>query len=412
VRGLRVFEMRVFRMGWRGVWRNRRRSFVTVAATSFGLLVMILYHGIMEGYLAGMERNVLDLEVGDVQVFAGDYRENPSIYTRIEDPDSVLATLEAQGLRASPRLLAFGMAAAGDSSAGVSFRGIDVARDTRVSRIHEQLARGEWLDPGDPHGVVLGRRIARTLGVGPGAEVLVLSQGADGSMAYDLYRVRGVLLGVSDAIDRTGMFMTDGAYRELFVVPDGVHQIIVRRPTGVSLLSTANRVQQAAGVLDVRTWRQLMPTLSSMLDSARSLIVVMFVIVYIAIGILILNAMLMAVFERVREFGVLKALGVSPFDVLRLILVESAIVTAIAIAIGVGLAIPGLIYLRDVGLDLSSLAGVTILGIAMDPVWRAVITPDAFRLPILTLVSIVALAVLYPAAKAALISPVEAMRHH
>ena len=368
-------------MAWRGVWRNRRRSLVTVAATSFGLLVMILYHGIMEGYLASMERNILDLEVGDVQVFAGDYRENPSIYTRIEDPDGVLAALEAQGLRASPRLLAFGMAAAGDSSAGVSFRGIDVVRDTRVSRIHEQLAQGEWLDPADPHGVVLGRRIARTLGLGPGAEVLVLSQGADGSMAYDLYRVRGVLLGVSDAVDRTGMFMTDGAYRELFVVPSGVHQIIVRRPAGVSLLSTANRVQQAAGVLDVRTWRQLMPTLSSMLDSARSLIVVMFVIVYIAIGILILNAMLMAVFERVREFGVLKALGVSPFHVLRLILVESAIVTAVAIAVGVGLATPGLIYLRDVGLDLSSLAGVTILGIAMDPVWRAVITPDAFRLP-------------------------------
>lgn len=403
--------MRVFRMGWRGVWRNRRRTLVTMAATSFGLLVMILYHGFMEGYLRSMERSVLDFEAGDLQVFADDYRENPSIYTRIEHPDAVLAKLEAQGLAGSPRLLGFGMAAAEDASAGVSFRGLDVALDARVSRIQEQLARGEWLDPADPRGVVLGRRIARTLGVDVGDEVLVLSQGADGSMAYDLYRVRGILLGVSDAIDRTGLFMTQDAYRELFVVPEGVHQIVVRRPADVSLLSAANQAQLAAGALDVRTWRQLMPTLATMMDSARSLIVVMFVIVYIAIGMLILNAMLMAVFERVREFGVLKALGVSPFGVLRLILVESAIVTGLAIAIGVTLAIPCLIYLRDVGIDLSSLAGVAVMGIAMDPVWRAVITPDAFRLPILSLVCIVAIAVAYPAVKAALISPVEAMRH-
>jgi ABC-type lipoprotein release transport system permease subunit len=397
--------MRVFRMAWRGVWRNRRRTLVTVAATSFGLLVMILYHGFMEGYLRSMERSVLDFEVGDVQIFADDYRENPSIYTRIDDPDTVLARLRAEGIPASARLLAFGMAASGDASAGVSFRGIDVEQDAGVSRIQEQLARGEWLEAADSRGVVLGRRIARTLAVDVGDELLVLSQGADGSMAYDLYRVRGVLLGVSDATDRTGLFMTEAAYRDLFVVPEGVHQIVVRRPTGVSLLSTANRVQQAAGVLDVKTWRQLMPTLSSMMDSARSLIVVMFVIVYIAIGMLILNSMLMAVFERVREFGVLKALGVSPFEVLRLILVESAIVTGIAILV------PGLIYLRDVGINLASLAGVTVMGVAMDPVWRAVITPDAFRLPIVTLVVIVALAVAYPAAKAALIRPVEAMRY-
>jgi len=403
--------MNVFKMGWRGIWRNRRRTLVTVAATSLGLLTMILYAGLMEGYLRGMETSVLDLEVGDMQVFAGDYRENPSIYTRIEAPESLLAPLEAAGLHATGRLLAFGMAASGDSSAGVSFRGVDVERDARVSRIHEQLAQGSWLDPAEPRQVVLGRRIARTLGVTPGDEVLVLSQGADGSMAYDLYTVRGVLLGVSAATDRSGMFMTQAAFRELFVVPDGVHQIIVRRPADLDLASAAVRVQGLAGALDVRTWRQLLPTVASMMDSARAAIVVMFVIIYIAIGILILNAMLMAVFERVREFGVLKALGVSPFGVLRLILVESAIVTGIAVVVGVGLGVPGLIYLSEVGLNLSSLAGVSIMGLAMDPHWRAVITPDVFRLPIVTLLAIVAVAVVYPALKASLISPIEAMRY-
>jgi hypothetical protein len=129
-------------------------------------------------------------------------------------------------------------------------------------------------------------------------------------------------------------------------------------------------VHSLARELDVKTWRQLLPTISSMLDSARGVMIAMFFIIYVAIGILILNAMLMAVFERIREFGVLKALGVGPFDVLRLILVESAIQTAIAILVGVSLAVPGILYLSRTGIDLGKLGGVTIMGIAWDPVWR------------------------------------------
>jgi ABC-type antimicrobial peptide transport system permease subunit len=139
--------------------------------------------------------------------------------------------------------------------------------------------------------------------------------------------------------------------------------------------------------------------------------IAMFMIVYVAIGILILNAMLMAVFERVREFGVLKALGVGPLDVLRLILVESAIQTGIALLVGLGLSLPGLVYLSTVGIDLGRLAGISIVGIALDPVWRAAVNVATFTGPILTLVFIVSAAVIYPALKAALIRPVEAMRH-
>jgi ABC-type lipoprotein release transport system permease subunit len=399
-------------MAWRNVWRNRRRTIVTIAAMSLALLVMILYAGLMEGYLRGMERSVLDLEVGDVQIFPLDYRDNPSIYTLIEDPDGLLAPLDAAGFPATPRLLAYGIAAARDSSAGVSFRGVEVSSDARVSLVHEEVAQGTWLDPDDRRGVVLGRRLAKTLAAEPGSEIAVLTQGADGSLANDLYTVRGILRGIGDATDRTGIFMTADAFRELLVLPDGVHQIIVRRPPDVDLLAAALRVRGLAGQFDVQTWRELLPTVASMLDSARSAMIAMFFIIYIAIGILILNAMLMAVFERIREFGVLKALGVGPLDVLRMILAESAIQTGIAIGVGLALSVPGLVYLTRTGINLESLAGVSVLGIAMDPIWRAAVDSTIFTRPIVTLVSIVSLAVIYPALKAAVIEPVDAMRHH
>lgn len=104
--------------------------------------------------------------------------------------------------------------------------------------------------------------------------------------------------------------------------------------------------------LDVKTWRQLMPTIASMLDAGRGAMVMMGIIIYLAIAILILNAMLMAVFERVRELGVLKALGFGPLSLLGLILIESGVETGFAIVLGLALGIPGIFYLAHFGIDM------------------------------------------------------------
>jgi ABC-type lipoprotein release transport system permease subunit len=173
----------------------------------------------------------------------------------------------------------------------------------------------------------------------------------------------------------------------------------------------AARVKELASGHDVSSWRELLPTLASMLDSTSGVMYVMFMIIYIAIAIVILNAMLMSVFERIREFGVLKALGVGPGGVLRLILVESGLQTGLALAAGCLLSIPALWYMINIGLDMTWIGGLSISGIAWDPVWKAAVTQETYMGPVVTLVFIVSIAVLYPAVKAALIRPVSAMRH-
>jgi ABC-type lipoprotein release transport system permease subunit len=379
----------IWKTAWRNVWRSRRRTLVTVSAMSFGLWTMILYSGLMSWYLRDMEARILDLEVGDLQVHAPDYRDDPSLHTHIDDAEALLAELRSAGYRATARLLAYGMAAAEESSAGVAFLGVDVARDAEVSLVHEHLLSGSWLDPADPHGVVLGRRLARMLAVDLGGEIVVLSQGTDGAMAADLYRLRGVLESIGAAVDRGGVFMTAEAFRELFILPSGVHQIVVRRPAGTELDVAAEAVRAAAAGLDVRTWRDLL----------------------IAIAVLILNAMLMSVFERIRELGVLKALGVGPGGILGLMFAEALIVTAISILVGVTLGAPTLYYLATEGVELTSLTGISVMGVAMSPVWHADMSAATFGIPIGVLVLIVAIAVTYPALKAAFIDPVEAIHH-
>ena len=403
--------MNIFKMAWRNVLRNRRRSTVTIAAMAFALFVECLYSGLIPGYMNAMLEDITQLEVGDLQIHAEGYRNSPSLYTTIEDPAAVVAKVEALGYTAAPRLLGGGLGASGEYSAGVALRAVDVEKDKVVCGVSDKVADGQWLDASDPKGVVLGRFLARTLNAKPGSEVLLLSQATDGSMANELYTVRGVLGSVAEATDRVTIYMTEGAFRDLFVMPTGAHEIVIRVPGSTALADASAAIADAAPELEVKTWKELMPIIGQMLDSVQGMIFVLYFIIYIAVGILILNAMLMAVFERIREFGVLKAIGAGPGRVLGLILIESAMQTGIAIVLGIGAALPGMWWIGNKGIDFGSLGGMNMMGVSMRKIWYGIYEPATVAGPLIMLVVIVSMAVLYPAVKAAWISPVQAMRH-
>jgi ABC-type lipoprotein release transport system permease subunit len=402
--------MNVFTMGWRNVWRNKRRSWVAIAAMTLALWVLLLYSSIIPGYMNSMELSVTQLEVGDVQIHALGYLKKPSMYTAIEDSAAIVDKLEQAGIAASPRLLGGGLAASGEFSAGVSLRGLDVERDRKVSRLYETVGSGEWLDPNDPKGVVLGKRLAKNLSAKPGSEIIVVSQGIDGSMANDLYIVRGVLKAVGEGTDRAAVLMNAAAFRELMVIPTGAHQIVLRRGDR-ELDELATEVRVLAPDLDVQTWKELMPIIAQMVEMGSVAAYIVSFIVYLAVGILILNAMLTAVFERIREFGVLKAIGAGPLKILSLILVEGAVQAGVASVLGLVLALPAMWYLTVNGLNVGALGGMDIAGVAMADIWYGELTPQTCAGPLLMLWVMTMAAVVYPALKAALINPVHAMRH-
>lgn len=403
--------MSIFKMAWRNVWRNTRRTNVTIAAMTLALAVEVLYSGLVIGYFQAMERDILDLEVGDIQVFHPEFLETPSIYSTIADPAPIIDELDALGFPVAPRLLAGALAASGDSSAGVQIRGLAIDRERRVTMLHQAVGEGSWLDPADPSGVVIGRRLAKSLSVLPGGELILLGQAMDGSIANDRFTVRGVLKGIADGTDRTAVLLTEEAFRSFVEMPESIHQLVIRRPENLALPEAARAVREAAGGMDVKTWKELMPIVANMLDSGRGMIVIIFLVIYAAIAILVLNAMLMAVFERVREFGILKAIGVSPGSVFALIVVEAGIQTAAALCLGLLLSVPGMWYLSGNGINVGALGGTNVMGLAMRPVWYGIYTLDTIIVPIILLVVIVLLAVTYPALKAALIRPIRAIQH-
>ena len=403
--------MRILRLAWRNVWRNSRRSLVTISAMAFALWTMVLYAGLVEGMILGMEGDVLDLEVGEIQVVAEGYRDDPSLYRVIEDPEAVLARLDELDYPASARLLGGGLCAVDEESAGVQLVGLNVQRDAGVTLISERVAEGAWLTEGDVQGVVIGRKLARTIDAHIGDELLVLSQGWEGGLAADLYTVRGILGTVGASVDSGTVFMSEVAFRALLDVPTGAHQITVRVPKDTDLVAATAQIEAFDDGLDAMSWKELMPFIAMWLESTRGLIGIVYGIIYIAVAILVLNAMLMAVFERIREFGVMKAIGYSPSTVFGVIAVESAIQTALGTVVGLVLAMPVMFYLATVGIDTGALGGMSMMGMSMQQNWMGVYSPQVLATPIAVLWFMVGAAAVLPALRAARISPVAAMRH-
>ena len=405
--------MRVNTMAWRNVWRNTRRSVITIAAMTFSLLMMICATSFYEGLIIKMEANIIEVEMGDIQIHVKDYLNKPSIYANIERAQEVTAALEAMNYQTSARYLGSGLVASSETSSGAALFGVNVIDDADVSLVFERVASGQWLDVGDLKGVVIGRLLARTLGVTIDDELVLLSQAADGSMANDLYRVRGILGSISEVTDRGGVFMLADSFVDFYAMRGQAHRLVVRRPADVELSEALAAVKKVTGedVLEVKSWRELSPVLASMVDSALQILQLGFLVIYVAVVILLLNAMLMAIFERIREFGIMKAIGVSPASVLQLILTEGAIQALVAVALAFTLSIPALWYLVNVGIDLGSLGGVSVMGMSLDPVWRGIVSAKTFTMPLTTMLVIVVLGVLYPAIKAARITPLEAIHH-
>jgi ABC-type lipoprotein release transport system permease subunit len=406
--------MKILSIASRNVFRNWRRTLVTTLAMGFSGFIMTLFAALMAGMLQTSERNAVAMNLGDIQIHAEGYRDDPDLYNRIDNAAGLVNKLQQRGFHATQRIYGFGLAAAGSTSAGVQMRGVNLKNEATVTQVHKHVMQGQWLSDSDPMGVVIGRKLARTLGIRPGDEVIIIGQATDGSMANDLYTVRGILKSIGEEVDRAGFFIVEHSFRELMVLPEGAHEIAVMRPDRSSDLESAT-AQVAALARDYETlnWRQLQPVIARILDLADAQTIIMILITYVAVAMVILNAMLMSVFERIREFGIMKAIGVTPWQLMILIYAETMIQVVIASSISLASGWSAAHYFQKNGIDLSVIASSTSFGgVAIDPIWNAHVTTEALALPIVFLFIIAAAAVIYPAIKAAVIHPVKAIHYH
>ena len=406
--------MNLFTLASRNVYRHRHRSIVTTLAMAFACTMMIVFAALMDGFTIGSERNVVSMNTGDIQIHQPDYRDDPDIYSLIEQAGAIVEQHQQLGFYATVRLFAYGLMASDETSSGVQLRGIELETEPTVTDIDQHVMTGQWLSGDDPHGVVIGKKLSKLLDVGLGDELIFVGQTADGYMANDRFEIRGILKSVSAAIDNGGVFMSNTMLRELITLPKGAHEIVLMRHDRTTDLAavTAQVKSRVGEQLEVMNWQQLMPIINRFIETAHLQTLIMMIFTYIAVGSVVLNAMLMSVFERIHEFGIMKAIGVKPQQLIVLIYIEMFIQTFLAVLLALGAGSVLSWYIQENGLDMSSLAdGISFAGLAFDPVWYAALTSNALMMPSVFLFIIAAIAVIYPAIKVAVIQPVEAIHH-
>ncbi len=402
--------MNTFHYGWRNLWRNGRRTLITLAAVTLSTAILIASYGLMDGLMNHAVSNATNLVVGEVQVHAPGYLADHSIYKALTDPELIYKAAQKKDIPAALRRYGYGLVAAGTKSAGARFWGVEPALELATFDLAQHLEQGRFLTETPNRGVVLGQKLARSLRAQIGSEIVVVVQAADGSLGNDLYTVKGILKSAGDNIDRNAALIHAVDFEELFVSGERIHEVALNS-RGISPLELLRAlVSTAAPEEEVKSWRQLLPEVSDMVNLFDAFIWIFGLIFLLAAGMGVMNTMLMATYERIREFGILKALGATPWRIITDVAAEALVLAAMGTILGTILGLAGSYYLQEVGLDLSIFAGsYSVGGVAFDPVWRATISPKIVYIPVVLMMIIGLLASLYPAALAARLDPVRAI---
>lgn len=402
--------MSLLRQAWRNLWRNRRRTAITIAAISLNTMILITTGSLMDGLMKQMVRNATFLVTGEGELHARGYLADRSIYKTIAHSTNILAALRAQSIEAAPRTYGYGLVSHGTKAAGALFWGVDPTMEKEAFELAGRVEEGTFLGPAPQKGLVLGKKLARSLNATVGSEIVVLLQATDGSLGNDLFTVTGILRAAGERIDRSAAIMHVDDFRQLFVMPQGIHEIAVNTRGRIPLSVLMETLSRVAPDAEAKSWRQLMPTLSDMIQMSGAGLTFFSGIFFIAAGLGVMNTMLMATYERAHEFGLLKAIGTSPWRIVRDVTVEAWLLACLSSLLGLAAGIGASYALQEYGLDTSKLAGeTTVSGVLFDPVWRAALSVKAVVRPVLIMWAVCIIAALYPAAMSARLDPVESM---
>jgi ABC-type lipoprotein release transport system permease subunit len=402
----------MLKVAWRNIWRNWQRTAITGAAIAFNTAFLIVAIALNDGMLRQTIDSITAIVLGQAQVHAPAYRAKRSFYDTIDAPDRILQAADRAGVGAVARAYGSGLVSVGNKSSGARFWGVDARRERVVFDLARQVHSGAYLSdvpPPDARELVLGSKLASSLHAQVGEEVVAVVQASDGSIGNELFVVRGILKTVASNIDRSAAIIHQRDFDVLFSTQHPVHEVALLARDRRRSRAIASVAQAAAPDQEVLTWEELAPAPAKMSELMVVFTAVFGLIFSLAAGMGVMNSMLMSTFDRMREFGVLKALGATPWRIVRDVAAEAFVLTAVFTLLGTAVGFAANVWLHEHGLNIYTGDDLKVAGIAFDPIWRATLDAETILFPAVLMTCVGVLASLYPAIKAARLDPVVAM---
>jgi ABC-type lipoprotein release transport system permease subunit len=400
--------IQLYKMAWRDLGRNRRRTFFSMLALAFGVALLVFMASFVAGEMRGALQSAISLQSGHLQVRAASYNEDKTSLKwedLIENPDTLAAQIAARPevQAATPRLYATGIVVAGDTSTGVRVIGIDPASPASAP-FRDGMVSGDYLTADDRGGLLMGRTLADKLELAPGNTVNLLVNTSNGDVDQQSFVIRGLFSTGTPGYDESTIFL-----------PLAKAQAIARAENHASvifiLLKDQDQTDAVAAALQgpavqVKTYIQLNPLLSEFEQFANIFMYIFYLIVLGVTVTVIINTLIMSVFERTREIGILAAMGMRGGRIMAMFFAESSLLAVGGIAMGVALGSLLSAYVQKYGFFIGDF-GITGIFIG-ERIYTYLTLNDIVILTIMAFV-ITLLAALYPAIVAANMEPVEAL---
>ena len=411
----------LLKIAWRNVWRNARRSLIILISIIVGVVAILLYDSLSIGMIHQMLDNQIGTHVSHLQIHRNGFQDNKIIQNDIPDVPQVEAVLQqTDGIaHYSRRVVTFGILSSATSSAGVSIVGIEPQQEARVTSIETSIIEGAYLS-GAAHEIVIGKPLAEKLEVGLGDKVVATSSQYDGRIGQDIYRVIGIFETFSSEFDKTSIYIAMDQAQKLLVMGQRISEFAIictdleaYKAVQQSLESALNggtRVDGEPPPYEIFSYRELLPLLVMQVDVYYQAIFVFYAIIGIAMVFGIINTMLMSVFERIQEFGVLMAMGMKGSRIFLMILLEALLLGVLGSVLGAGIGYLFYLWMAAGGIDLAAFSdGLRSFGTG------TVIYPQLNSLSV-TLALLVApvfsvLGAIYPAWRAVRLDPMNAIRY-
>ena len=400
------------RIAWRNLWRNRRRSAIVLASVAVGTVAVVLNDGLSVGMIGQVFENQIGSYVSDIQVHRKGFRDNPAIGDLVPDPGRVRDVLgRTPGVKAwTERVVTFGLLSSATASSGINLVGVDPVSEPSVTTARKWSFEGRYLT-GGPREIVIGRKLAEKLDVRPGDRVVAMASAVGGEIGSAMFRVAGVFSTVSSEFDRAYAFVPIGSAREMLGCEGGVSEFAMVVADRASAPVVAGSIAASLGDrCEALSYVDLLPLMVAQTEVYRESIYIVYVIIGLAMFFGIVNTMLMSVYERVREFGVLMAVGMGSRALFAMVITEALMLGLLGTLAGIAASVAVLLPLSSSGLDLSRFAeGLTSFG--SGSVVYPVLSPVTVAETLLIIPLFAVLGALYPAARAARLQPVRAIRH-
>jgi len=397
-------------MAWRNLWRNYRRTLIMLVAIALGVWAMIFMTALLRGMVDDMVRQGIVALPGYVQIHAAAYRDDPSVTHSMPAPDTALLdVLHSEQVSAwTSRIKVPAMISSEYENRGVSLLGVDPEGELAVGFDSDDVIEGRFLSGSDDHGIVIGRKLLQRLQTRLGKRVVVMSQDPDNTIADRGFRIVGVFRAELASREESIVYTGRDTIQAMLGVGTDISEIAIlghdyRAPEGLAL-----SIRKAVPVdYEVLSWLELDPYLATMMRVMNGFVLVWMVVIFLALSFGLVNTLMMAVFERVREIGLMRALGMRPSAIVYQILVESLMLLALGLLAGNLLAVGSIVPLQD-GIDVSAVSqGMEMMGAS------SMLYP-VLQLPDLVLANTVVIVLgiitsLLPAWRAAQYRPVEAL---